>query len=1582
MATQYKAKSWISRYTADEEKNKWKEHRIKAEEGQKRRESLGIQRLEQIPEYTPPTETQTPDVLGGKSITDLTIDERMSKFWNQKEFEKNVDDAFKYNSKSNFYKEMLSRYDMPDFTKTIKMTKNKKPLNLLEQVKSTDGKSVVDKLNPLFVKLGLVDVKKKVYVYKVTDNVLRYNIETNTKDASGYTVITTPREYDIVGENKDNYYYVNNDGTLASLSKSEATEYLPNSKELELLWKQQMNKMVSDIRGSTYEEDKAMADEIKTYGDENILEDIRILDENGVQYNENWSPVKLRKLADKERQKNPVQKFLERSTKGFTGVAAGQGLSENRPDVGNLPANIAADLVNYGLGLATPIPGTPVMGAGSIGGLANLGAKKVLGTQTAARIGGKLGSLAKYFKTPAAERLLASPITKGAVKGVAEGALTGLPVSAYEAASQNLSPGEALKKAGVETAVGAGLGGVLGGVGEGVSKALTTRKVKKAGSKIGGKVEEIQAKKKEAEAKKKEELKKSKFSMETYSKKYGLNEDLSNKPIEEVKKVEKEKVEKVLKDVGKEVKKKVGSNEPEKIIEYYNKKYGTDIKLKDSLRAENAYGRSDLDNVIIKYNPKKDPDIIAGTIRHEVEHIIDKKGGFKGIEKSEKIKAKTLYEKYGQKGHHKNYGFFEPEYIRRQDVKRALDAGENVPKPILKELGLENYTPKPPSNISTTEGIKGPENVSRFKGVTATEGQGTTEGFRKKLRADEPTTYNVASNKEDWSQAVEKVNKNPEETWSKVKAKTENKSGNDITSKDMADMMALAKYHQMNKNYDAFSDVMDHITKVGTNAGQRIQILSLWNRTTPEGMLRYAESKINRNVERKAPKYVEKRTQLKQEIQTLRDAIEKQKNKGENTELNLKILSGKEKDLEAIQKKISNKVGELEEADKIYIDKRMNNYQSQAFWDKEYRDALNKYTKNGSKPITEKLKYKAREAADRYKNIELKRALTRIAEIENRGNTRAKFRAIQRINLLTNAKTSLRNNVSNTIFGLTELARENTLAPILDYGVAAIRERAPIQAFTKKKGRTTLFMPLSKLRAYTKGGAKGLSDLAMDVKDSILKYNEYINTADTQGPFEIKQGRAFKGTNVLSSFGNKVDNLVKTLVTDRPFYEAAKNTRLEELKRIEFKQSGMKRSQWKEFRKSKPSQEMLDNASLYALDKVFQNDSVISKKMTALRKNFLLMDIAMPFTQTPGNILDKLVDYSPFAIRKLLHQLGTAGKKGFDSKLFVDRLSRMFTGTGIAAIGYVLADKGIITGNIYADPSRKSREYRLAKGEKSYSVKVGDRYYSYAWLTPVGGLLAAMADTNSVFKRGFSGEAATSIVLDILGSPLQTIASQSMMSGIINLFSEGTLTEGVAKSLVSGTSQLVPFSTLTRQVATYMDPYDRQITGENPIIKGLKSTQKGIPKYREQLEPKVDIFGNELSYKTGETNIDIFNTFFNPTNMGKVKITSITKELDKIIEKNPDKKSTDILPSIVSDSIRLSGNEYELTDKQYTAFKRIYGRTVTNNLNSLFNDDKYKEADNEVKYDLIKDSYSKSLEEAKKAALKAFGIKIENDKKK
>ena len=132
--------------------------------------------------------------------------------------------------------------------------------------------------------------------------------------------------------------------------------------------------------------------------------------------------------------------------------------------------------------------------------------------------------------------------------------------------------------------------------------------------------------------------------------------------------------------------------------------------------------------------------------------------------------------------------------------------------------------------------------------------------------------------------------------------------------------------------------------------------------------------------------------------------------------------------------------------------------------------------------------------------------------------------------------------------------------------------------------------------------------------------------------------------------------------------------------------------------------DVIRDAELYALDRVFQNNSALAKRASQARNALgVFGEMVLPFTQTPANIMDKLLDYSPVGLGRALVQLGREGKSSeFNQKLFVDRISRSLTGGGIMALGAALMRAGLLS--LGASDQEEAEAMRLALRQENASI--------------------------------------------------------------------------------------------------------------------------------------------------------------------------------------------------------------------------------------------------------------------------------------
>jgi hypothetical protein len=163
--------------------------------------------------------------------------------------------------------------------------------------------------------------------------------------------------------------------------------------------------------------------------------------------------------------------------------------------------------------------------------------------------------------------------------------------------------------------------------------------------------------------------------------------------------------------------------------------------------------------------------------------------------------------------------------------------------------------------------------------------------------------------------------------------------------------------------------------------------------------------------------------------------------------------------------------------------------------------------------------------------------------------------------------------------------------------------------------------------------------------------------------------------------------------------------------------SGTELAARQEYLVAHPDAEMSNAANDLALRNTFQSElgkfaksaqSTIRKEPTGALRYLL------PFFKTPINLLKEAANYSPYGLFKGI------------AKGDVDAQAAGLVGSSLAAGVAYLAANGFITGGGPVTPAK--RETLEATGWQPYSVKIGNKYYSYRRLEPVGLVFSLVAD--------------------------------------------------------------------------------------------------------------------------------------------------------------------------------------------------------------------------------------------------------------
>jgi hypothetical protein len=183
-------------------------------------------------------------------------------------------------------------------------------------------------------------------------------------------------------------------------------------------------------------------------------------------------------------------------------------------------------------------------------------------------------------------------------------------------------------------------------------------------------------------------------------KEFGLDRDISKLTLKQRAELEEDVTRKLLSKVGKSVRDRIAASgtksklTPKSIVRHYANKYNIKGKLnvRGDLRGSGNIARVEIkgNNIEVKYNKQYSQDEIAGSIRHEIEHILDYRSGFK----SNNLRVEnpqTLAQMLAKPGHHSRANNFEVAYLENIIAKDTVESymSSNASEQIRKRMGME-----------------------------------------------------------------------------------------------------------------------------------------------------------------------------------------------------------------------------------------------------------------------------------------------------------------------------------------------------------------------------------------------------------------------------------------------------------------------------------------------------------------------------------------------------------------------------------------------------------------------------------------------------------------------------------------------------------------------------------------------------------------------------------------------------------------------------------------------------------------------------------------------------------------------------
>jgi hypothetical protein len=311
-----------------------------------------------------------------------------------------------------------------------------------------------------------------------------------------------------------------------------------------------------------------------------------------------------------------------------------------------------------------------------------------------------------------------------------------------------------------------------------------------------------------------------------------------------------------------------------------------------------------------------------------------------------------------------------------------------------------------------------------------------------------------------------------------------------------------------------------------------------------------------------------------------------------------------------------------------------------------------------------------------------------------------------------------------------------------------------------------------------------------------------------------------------------------------------------------------------------PPRDLDEAASLFAQKGTFTSELPPALKNLQQTFNHPALKIVVPFFKTPANIGLQVIERTPFA--PLSSQWREEIAKG---GVYRDMaLAKVTLGSAVLATFAALAGEGKITGR---GPSRKAdRDALMRDGWQPYSLKIGDKYYSYNGMEPVSALLAVAADyaeyaqheIEEVFLGGTYGLyeylkeqpylQGVAEVAKLLGTTQQgAVDGQKVVDGLVKQFG----------GFVIGGSPAGVYSSFLAGIERLSDPTNKDTRASPELPMGVRGFVEAFNKYKSRipyfnadLPDTLNLWGDATKSGTGAAYEMVLPTRVTPQQFSEV----------------------------------------------------------------------------------------------------------------
>lgn len=260
----------------------------------------------------------------------------------------------------------------------------------------------------------------------------------------------------------------------------------------------------------------------------------------------------------------------------------------------------------------------------------------------------------------------------------------------------------------------------------------------------------------------------------------------------------------------------------------------------------------------------------------------------------------------------------------------------------------------------------------------------------------------------------------------------------------------------------------------------------------------------------------------------------------------------------------------------------------------------------------------------------------------------------------------------------------------------------------------------------------------------------------------------------------------------------------------------------------------------YARAVTFQQDleKGLSKDIQTLVAKHPALQFIIPFVRTPINLVTDLVEHTPglqYLYKSFREDLAAGGERAAMARGKQATGAMLYLGAGMAV------HEGVLTGG---GPKDKAVRERLeATGWQPYSVKIGDKYYSYQRFDPFGMVLGLAADYAEISGQ-MDGKESQDVALLMTMALMKNITSKTYLKGISDMIHALDDPERSGAKWAGGfIASWLPFSSGMGLVRRMEDPEMREV---RTVMDNIRNR---IPGYSATLPAKRDwVTGQAVHY--------------------------------------------------------------------------------------------------------------------------------------